>query len=190
MKVYIASDHAGYKLKEKLKKKIDIENFEKVGKSKFSKKNFAQISSGIKIPDTFKSKGFEVFGNRNYAKFSMEDLSPDFVEGDDYPDYVRELCEKVLKTNGKGILICGTGIGMSIAANKISGIRAALCWNVRSAKYSREDNDANILVLSGWMIKEKEALKIVRVWLKTGFKGAGRHVRRINKIKKIEGCGR
>ena len=143
MKIYIASDHAGFKLKERLKKKIE-----------------------------------------------MEDLSPYFLEGDDYPDYVRELCNKVLKTNGRGILICGTGIGMSIAANKIHGIRAALCWNTKTAKHSRESNDTNVLVLSGWMTKGKEALEIVKVWLKTRFEGEERHVRRINKIKKIERCGR
>lgn len=142
MNVYIASDHAGFKLKEKLKKKIE-----------------------------------------------MEDLSSDFVKGDDYPDYAKELSKKVLKTKGRGILICGTGIGMSIAANKIPGIRAALCWNVKAAKYSREHNDTNVLVLPGRMLNEKEALKIVRVWLKGKF-GGGRHARRINKIKKIERCGR
>ena len=139
---YIASDHAGYKLKEKLKKKIE-----------------------------------------------MEDLSPEYIKGDDYPDYVKELCERVLKTKGKGILICGTGIGMSIAANKIQGIRAALCWNTKIAKHSRESNDANVLVLSGWMTKEKEALKIVKIWLKTKFKDEKRHIRRNSKIKKIERCG-
>jgi len=88
-------------------------------------------------------------------------------------------------TFDKGILICGTGIGMSIVANKFKGIRAALCCDVHSAKMSRLHNDANILVLPGRIIHNDKAKEIVRIWLETPFEG-GRHQRRLDKIKAIE----
>jgi ribose 5-phosphate isomerase B len=104
----------------------------------------------------------------------------------DYPDEAFEAASAV--SQGKadlGILICGTGIGMSIAANKVKGIRAALCYDELAAKVSREHNDANILCLSGDLLGPSMLQKIVQTWLSTEFL-AGRHLRRIKKIKAIE----
>src|SRR5262249_25467010 len=85
----------------------------------------------------------------------------------------------------RGILICGTGIGMSIVANKFQGARAALCHDVLTARTSRQHNDANILVLGGRVLNDKVALEMVGVWLETPFEG-GRHARRVEKISEIE----
>ena len=100
----------------------------------------------------------------------------------DYPIYARKVTDAI--THGecdKGILICGTGIGMSIAANKVRGIRAALCGDTYSARVSRAHNNANILCLGERVIGEHLALDIVDIWLKTGFEG-GRHKRRVDII--------
>ena len=105
----------------------------------------------------------------------------------DYPDVALKVSNEV--KNGKyekGILICGTGVGMSIAANKIKGIRAALCSDVFSAKMTREHNDANILTLGGRVIGSGLAREIVKAWLFSDFSNIKRHINRINKIKKIE----
>ena len=104
----------------------------------------------------------------------------------DYPDYAEIVARAVAKGEcDRGILICGTGIGMSISANKVRGIRAALCCNVQSAKMSREHNDANVLCL-GAREKEFEAVsEIANVWLSTEF-AAGRHEQRVKKITAIE----
>lgn len=119
-------------------------------------------------------------------KLDVKDQGCFSGESVDYPDYA----EKVARTvaNGKaekGIVICGTGIGMSMAANKVLGIRAALCWNEEAAELSRKHNDANILCLGARMIDHEKALRIVDIWLKTNFEG-GRHGRRVNKISIIE----
>ena len=86
----------------------------------------------------------------------------------------------------KGILICKSGIGNSIAANKVKGARAALCYNVKAARLSRQHNDANLLVLGSVFVKETLAKRILNVWLNTEFEG-GRHLRRVQQIKEIEG---
>ncbi|MBI3610465.1 MAG: ribose 5-phosphate isomerase B [Nitrospirae bacterium] len=104
----------------------------------------------------------------------------------DYPDYGIQVARAVSEgKNERGILICGTGIGMSIVANKFPGVRAALCYDPFTAKVSRLHNDANILVLGERVLEEKTALEIVRLWLSTGFDG-GRHARRLAKIEEIE----
>ena len=104
----------------------------------------------------------------------------------DYPDFGEKVSEMVSKGEvERGILICGTGIGMSIVANKFSGVRAALCHEEYSAKMSRLHNDANILVLPGRIIDKEKAAGIVKVWLSTSFEG-GRHQKRLDKIKAIE----
>jgi len=115
---------------------------------------------------------------------NYEDFSPENKIFDDYPDYANKVSEAINKTKNIGILICGTGIGMSITANKHKNIRAALCHTVTDAKYSRAHNDANILVLSS-KISSNNIKKIVKTFLNTKFE-KGRHLRRINKIKKIE----
>ena len=107
-------------------------------------------------------------------------------ESVDYPDYGVLVAEKVSRGElERGILICGTGIGMSIVANKFPGVRAALANDLYSARCSREHNDANVLVIGGRIIGRGMALEIVKVWLNTSFAG-GRHQRRIDKIKALE----
>jgi len=121
-------------------------------------------------------------------EFGIEwrDFGTNNEESVDYPDFGEKVSREVSKgTFDKGILICGTGIGMSIVANKFKGIRAALCCDVHSAKMSRLHNDANILVLPGRIIHNDKAKEIVRIWLETPFEG-GRHQRRLDKIKAIE----
>jgi ribose 5-phosphate isomerase B len=104
----------------------------------------------------------------------------------DYPDPAYLAATAVSRKEAdRAILVCGTGIGMSITANKIKGIRAALCHDELSAQISRHHNDANVLCISGDLIGEVLLRKIVEVWLDTEFDG-GRHLRRINKIKAIE----
>lgn len=115
-----------------------------------------------------------------------EDFGTTTEESVDYPDFGERVSEEVSKNNvERGILICGTGIGMSIVANKFPGIRAALCHDSYSAKISRLHNDANLLVLPGRLIDKETAKKIVRIWFTTPFEG-GRHQKRLDKIKAIE----
>lgn len=144
-KIYLGSDHAGFRLKEKLKK-----YFERIG-----------------IP--------------------YEDLGTHSLEPADYPDYAVVVAKRVSGgKSSRGILICGTGMGMVIAANKVKGIRAVAAYDDYSAKMSRLHNDANILALRGRFSNFKKIKKIVSVWLKTPFSGKPRHKRRINKIKLFE----
>jgi len=104
----------------------------------------------------------------------------------DYPDFGTQVAERVSRGElERGLLICGTGIGMSIVANKFSGVRAALVNELYSARCSREHNDANILVLGGRVIGPGLAREIVRIWLETPFSG-GRHERRLEKIAALE----
>ena len=134
--VYIASDHAGFKLKSQL----------------------------LKI----------------FTK--MADLGTKSNESVDYPDFAHKLTKEVLKNKDNlGILICGTGVGMSIAANRKKGIRAGLVNNTKTARLIRKHNDANVLVLPGRFINTKEAKKCVQAFLSTKFE-SGRHKKRINKI--------
>jgi len=112
----------------------------------------------------------------------IKDVGTSSEESVDYPDFAHLLCKKIISTKSKGILICGTGIGMSIAANKIKGIRAALCNDTYSAKMSREHNNANVLCLGGRILGEEVAKEIVKVWLETPFSKESRHKRRIAKI--------
>ena len=100
----------------------------------------------------------------------------------DYPDFAHLLSKKIKKNgNQLGILVCGTGIGMDMAANRHKNIRAALCYDTKSTKLSRQHNNANVMTLGARLIKKKVALKCVGIFIKTDFKG-GRHLRRVNKI--------
>jgi ribose 5-phosphate isomerase B len=104
----------------------------------------------------------------------------------DYPDYGIQVSERVSKGEvGRGVLVCGTGIGMSVVANKFPRVRAALVHDLFSAKLSREHNDANILVLGGRVVGKDLAKEILRVWLETPFAG-GRHQKRLDKITALE----
>jgi ribose 5-phosphate isomerase B len=103
-------------------------------------------------------------------------------ESCDYPDYAKLVVNSIIqKKCDKGILVCGSGIGMSITANRYKGIRATLCWSEEVAKISKTHNDSNILALAERFTPWIETEKIVKVWLKTNFEG-GRHINRINKI--------
>ncbi|MBI3990810.1 MAG: ribose 5-phosphate isomerase B [Candidatus Omnitrophica bacterium] len=119
--------------------------------------------------------------------YQFKDFGPFSEESTDYPDFgyrvAKDVSEGIFE---RGILVCTTGIGMSIVANKVRGIRAALCYNLESARCSREHNNANVLVLAGKFLDFPEAVEIVEIWLKTDFSMAERHVRRVNKIKEIE----
>ena len=142
--ILIASDHAGYRLKEKLKPYIE--------------------KNGLKV----------------------KDLGTYSAKRCDYPDFAYRLAKEIsAKRFTRGILICKSGIGNSIVANRLKGVRAALCYNLKAARLSREHNDSNVLVLGAAFVNEKIAKTIVRVWLETKFTG-GRHRRRLNKIAAIE----
>ncbi|MDC3031024.1 ribose 5-phosphate isomerase B [Candidatus Pelagibacter sp.] len=139
-KIYISSDHAGFKLKEIIKKYL------------------------------LKKK-------MNYL-----DLGPSSDSRVDYPDYAHKVARKVkISKNNVGILVCGSGIGMNIVANKHKYIRAALCFNLKSTKLSRLHNDANIITLGSRLLTKKNAVNCVGVFLNTKFEG-GRHKKRIKKI--------
>lgn len=144
MKIAIGSDHAGYELKEFLKREL-------------------------------KSMGEEIF---DYGCF---DESPV-----DYPDYGFKVAEKVSSREVDfGILVCGTGLGMCVCANKVKGVRAALAYDLYAAIQSRRHLNANVLVLGGRMTGKELAMEIVKVFLSTPFEG-GRHERRLGKIEEYE----
>lgn len=118
--------------------------------------------------------------------YEVMDLSPNNTPTDDYPDFAKIVSMSVLnKTIDQGIIMCGTGIGMSIAANKFKGIRCAKVSNIEEASLAREHNDANILALS-YRLPMNELKKIIEVYLSTSYTQDERHIRRINKIKEIE----
>ena len=136
----IASDHAGYKLKE------DIKNY---------------------LID---------------KKMSVFDIGPYNGNSVDYPDYAKKLGNRIkLKKSDVGILVCGSGTGMAISANKIKTIRAAVCYNTKSTRLSRQHNNANIISLGSRLTKKNLSLKLVEIFFNTKFEG-GRHLRRVKKI--------
>jgi len=144
MKIAVAADHGGFKLKNTIKKYL--------------------ISN----------------------KFDVKDLGTYSEDSVDYPDYGFKAGECIAAGKcDRAIIVCGTGIGVAIAANKIPGARAALCHSVEYARLSREHNDANILALGGRFLDENTALEIVQVWLSTEFEG-GRHQRRVDKLNKYQ----
>ena len=139
-KIFISSDHAGYNLKEQIKKK-------------FSKR--------------FK---FQDLGTYNSEKSV------------NYPDYAHKLCKKVsLSSKNMGILVCGSGMGMSMAANRHKKIRAAVCYSTKNTKLSRLHNNANIITLGSRLTKKNTAFKCIKVFMDTKFEG-GRHKKRVKKI--------
>ena len=120
------------------------------------------------------------------AGYPVEDVGTHSEESVDYPDFARAVGERVAAgKDSLGILVCGTGIGVSIAANKVEGIRAALAHDSLTARRAREHNDANVLALGGKIVGEDEALTIVQEFLGAHFAG-GRHQRRIDKISKMD----
>jgi ribose 5-phosphate isomerase B len=144
MKIALGSDHAGFELKEEMKKFLSQNKYD-----------------------------YKDFGTYN-------------EESCDYPDYAVKVCNAMLKEGyDRGVLVCGTGIGMSIAANKFKGIYAALVDNSFSARMTRSHNDSNVLVLPGRLIGKDLGRDIIKIWLETKYEG-GRHDKRVNKIKEIE----
>ena len=138
-KIFIASDHAGYYLKNSV---------------------VTKLSKSQKIID----------------------LGPNSNDSVDYPDYAKKLSKRVASHKGSfGILICGSGMGMAISANKTKNIRAALCYSIKNTKLSRLHNNANIITLGERLINKSKAINLIKVFLRTKFKG-GRHLRRVRKI--------
>ena len=133
------------------------------------------------------------FGLKEFVKGLLADMGLDVVDfgthsedSVDYPEFAVKVVKAVLSGEvQRGILICGTGIGMSIVANRFPGIRAALCHDTYTAKMSRLHNNANVLVMGGRVLSKEEAGEIVRVWFEEEFEG-GRHARRLGKILEIE----
>jgi len=120
------------------------------------------------------------------AGYRVEDVGTHSEESVDYPDFARAVGERVASAQDSlGILVCGTGIGVSIAANKVDGIRAALAHDSLTARRAREHNDANVIALGGKVVGEDEALAIVQEFLNAQFAG-GRHQRRIDKITQMD----
>ncbi len=121
------------------------------------------------------------------AGHEVIDVGPETTDSVDYPDYAFAAAERVASGEAdRAVLICGSGIGMCIAANKVRGIRAALCHSPEEAEMTRRHNDANVLTLAGWRVKDTDAaLAIVDRFLETGFDG-GRHARRVGKIEAYE----
>lgn len=108
-------------------------------------------------------------------------------KSDDYPDYAKAVARYVSKSKeNRGILICGTGTGMVMAANKVKGIRAALIYDKYTATMSRKDNDANVAALRGLGFPKSKAVDLVKLWLKTDFSEKVRHVRRVEKVNRIK----
>ena len=139
-KIFISSDHAGFKLKEAIKSYL------------------------------------------SNKKLSFTDMGPYNDSRVDYPDFAHKVARKVkLNKNNIGILVCGSGMGMNIAANRHNNIRAAQCFNLKSTKLSRLHNDANIITLGSRLLTKKKALSCVAIFLNTKFEG-GRHLKRIKKI--------
>jgi ribose 5-phosphate isomerase B len=139
-RIAIASDHAGYLLKEKLKIYL------------------------------------------NEAGYDLNDFGADDENPVDYPDFIRPAAASVAeRRNDLGIVLGGSGNGEAMAANKVRGVRCAVCWNELSAKLAKEHNDANMIAIGARMVSEEEAIKIVDTWLRAEFQ-SGRHLRRIEKL--------
>lgn len=143
--VYLAADHGGYAVKEKVKQWLHDQHIE------------------------------------------FQDLGPfKLNKDDDYPDYIIPLAELVGLNNGLGIISCRNGQGAAIAANKVGGIRAAVCWNPECARSSRTDDNANILSLPADFISDLNLESILEAWLETPFSSDARHIRRLQKIQRYE----
>lgn len=143
-RIPIASDHAGFELKQKLAARL------------------AQLG------------------------YDVEDLGTDSPSASDYPDFAHPLASRVeLGAARRGVLLCGTGLGMSYAANRHRGVRAAVAWNREIAEMARRHNDANVLVLPARFVTDDDATQILETWLDTPFEG-GRHERRVGKIERAE----
>lgn len=123
---------------------------------------------------------------KSLPQYEWRDLGPTTADRVDYPDYADKLCQEIIAGHAsRGILICGSGIGMSIAANRHREIRAALVHNTELARLTREHNDSNVLCLGARFLKEEEAIEITRAFLETAFSGDARHAGRVAKLAKL-----
>lgn len=145
MKIFLAADHGGFDLKNKIREHLF------------------------------------------HRRYDVEDLGPETLDrDDDYPIKAYDVATKVLsEDDGCGILVCRSGQGMAMAANRVNGIRASVVWCEPVAVETREANDSNVLSLAADFVSEKEALKIVDAWLTTGFSGEARHLRRIEELEDL-----
>lgn len=144
MKIAIGADHAGFEVKEQIKKQLEEMNLE------------------------------------------VEDLGTNSLDSVDYPDYGAAVGREVASGKAdEGIIVCGSGIGIAIAANKVHGVRAAQAWNEETARLARQHNDANVLSIGARVTPEAEIPKIVQAWFDAKFEG-GRHAGRVAKISKLE----
>ena len=146
--------------------------------------------SGELIPIAADHAGFEmkekVVAELRKLGYNPQDLGATSSESSDYPDYAHPLAQEISRGEAKrGILLCGSGIGMDIVANRYPHVRAALAWKPEIAELSRQHNDSNVLVLPARFISDAEGLEIVKRWLETNFEG-GRHGRRVEKIDATE----
>jgi ribose 5-phosphate isomerase B len=138
------------------------------------------------IPIGADHAGFELKGKLlselERLGYAPVDLGTHSAESTDYPDYAHALADQVSRgAVRRGVLLCGTGLGMAYAANRHHGVRAAVAWNPEVARLAREHNDANVLVLPARFVSEPQGLEILKIWLETPFAG-GRHARRVAKI--------
>ena len=141
----------------------------------FKKICISSDHAGFKLKESIK----DFLINKN---ISIIDLGPINEDSVDYPDYAKKVSSRVKsKRSDIGILVCGSGTGMAISANKIKGIRAAVCYNLKSTRLSRQHNDANIIAIGSRLTKKNTALQLVSVFLGTKFEG-GRHLKRVKKI--------
>lgn len=114
--------------------------------------------------------------------YDVRDMTPTFQEGDDYPPVGKAIARRVVRSHAKGVLVCGSGVGVAIAANRIKGARAVEAHSEKQIKKAREHNDVNILTLSGWNNTAAEAMKFIRIFIRTPFSTAARHRRRVKEL--------
>ncbi|MBU0540178.1 RpiB/LacA/LacB family sugar-phosphate isomerase [Patescibacteria group bacterium] len=140
-KLILGADHAGFELKEKLKKYLTAQ------------------------------------------KYKIQDLSPEFIADDDYPEIGKRVARMIAKNPlARGILICGSGVGVTIAANRIKGVRAFDAHSVEEVRLAREHNNANLITLSGWSMDARYALQLIAAFLSTPFSKAARHHQRVKQL--------
>lgn len=205
MRIAVGSDHRGAQIAQKIAADVllrehyaDLDEARRYGERLVG----AHLIVGASVSDSF-DESERAEANEEIAIYSLERTAPGRVEirkpnfereeasgaatkAVDYPDVAAAVAEAVASGEAeRGILICGTGIGMCVAANKIRGVRAAVCCNEVAAEFSRRHNDANVLCLSGEFLGLAEIEALVRIWLTTPFDG-GRHARRVDKISALE----
>ena len=205
MRIALGSDHRGAQIAQRIAADVLLrEHYADLAEARRYGERIvgAHLIVGASLSDSF-DENERADANEEIAIYSIERTEPGRVEirkpdfereessesatkAVDYPDVAAAVAEAVASGKAdKGILICGTGIGMCVAANKIRGVRAAVCCNEVAAEFSRRHNDANVLCLSGEFLGVAEIEALVRIWLTTPFDG-GRHARRVDKISTFE----